>query len=324
MSEQDGLVCAYLLDGAGGGRPLDWDGVRDARGRGALLWVHLNRQAAQARRWVMEEGGFDALVRLALLAEETRPRCDRFADGVAVNLRGINVNPGADPADMVAVRLWVDSQIIVSVRGRRLMGIDNIRADIAAGNGPKNPGDLIVQLAANLVDGMAAVLAGLDDQLDDLEAAGLSAQDHGPQARLSAIRREAIGLRRYIAPQREAISGLTAEDVPWLDTLDRMRLREIGDRISRYVEDLDSARERAAVVQDDLANRLARAMDRTMYTLAIVAAVFLPLQFLTELFGVSPDGALGTDTPWAFATLCGLLLIIAAVEVWLFRRLKWI
>jgi zinc transporter len=324
MSEQDGLVCAYLLDGAGGGQALDWHGVRDARGRGALLWVHLNRKAPEARRWVMEESGFDALVRLALLAEETRPRCERFADGVIVNLRGINFNPGADPADMVAVRLWVDSQVVVSVRGRRLMGIDDIRAGIAAGDGPKNPGDLIVQLAANLVERMSSVLAGLDDQLDELEAAAVRANDHGPQARLSAIRREAIGLRRYVAPQREAISRLAAEDVSWLDSLDRMRLREVGDRISRYVEDLDAARERAAVVQDDLANRLARAMDRTMYTLAIVAAVFLPLEFLTELFGVTPGGVLGTNTPWAFATLCAILLIIAAAELWLFRRLKWI
>ena len=57
MSEQDGLIWAYVLDGMGGGRPLDWPGIRATKGHGGLLWIHLNRLAAGSRLWLGEESG---------------------------------------------------------------------------------------------------------------------------------------------------------------------------------------------------------------------------------------------------------------------------
>ena len=48
---------------------------------------------------------------------------------------------------------------------------------------------------------------------------------------------------------------------------------------------------------------------------------FLPRQFL---LGVNVDGIPGDKTPWAFAALCAVMVVIGVLEVWLFRRLKWI
>lgn len=63
--------------------------------------------------------------------------------------------------------------------------------------------------------------------------------------RLHKIRQEAIALRRYLAPQRDAMSRLQVETVDWLLDLDRAYLRELADRTLRFVEDLDFIRERA-------------------------------------------------------------------------------
>jgi len=324
MSEQDGLICAYALDGAGGGRALGWPELDAALAGDALAWIHLDHRVAASARWLTERSGLDPLAVAALLAVESRPRCEAFADGVVVNLRGINLNPGAEPEDMVAIRMWIDDRKIISVRGRRLMAIDDLRGDIDAGAGPANPGDLVVEVARRLVARMSSVLSDLDDRLDRLEDTALATKSRDVQAQLAAIRRRAIGLRRYIAPQREALARLRAQDVAWLDQLDRARLSEVADFVTRYVEDLDAARERAAVIQDELSSRLAQEMDRTMYVLAVVAAIFLPLGLITELFGVGLGGMPGADTHWAFAALCAVLAVVAAIEVLLFRRLKWI
>lgn len=204
------------------------------------------------------------------------------------------------------------------------MAIDDVRGAIDAGTGPANPGDLVVEVARNLVARMSSVLGDLDDQLDRLEETALESVNRDVLAKIAAIRRRAIGLRRHIAPQREALSRLMAEDVAWLDPLDRARLREVADRVTYYVEDLDAARERAAVIQDELSGRQAEKIDRTMYVLAVVAAIFLPLGLVTGLFGVNLGGVPGIDTTWAFAALCAVLTILAAGEFLLFRRLKWI
>jgi zinc transporter len=137
-------------------------------------------------------------------------------------------------------------------------------------------------------------------------------------------RQVAISLRRYVYPQREALSRLAQFEEPWLD--DRMlgRLREAVDQITRITEELDEVRERSAVVQDELANRISQRMERTMYTLTVVATVMLPLGFLTGLLGINVGGIPGADTGWAFWAVCGGLVALVAVEVLIMRRFKWI
>lgn len=117
MSAQDGLICAYSLDGAGGGRALGWSDLDAALGGDGLSWIHLDHRAAESERWLRERSGLDPVARAALLAVESRPRCEDFAGGLVVNLRGINLNPGAEPEDMVAVRMWIDDRKIISVTG---------------------------------------------------------------------------------------------------------------------------------------------------------------------------------------------------------------
>jgi hypothetical protein len=99
------------------------------------------------------------------------------------------------------------------------------------------------------------------------------------------IRQKAVLLRRYIAPQREALGTLVSDPPDWFHEDLRPHLRETSDKLMRYLEELDATRERAMVVKDDIANQLSEASNKTLYVLAIVSAIFLPLAFLTDLFG---------------------------------------
>ena len=105
---------------------------------------------------------------------------------------------------------------------------------------------------------------------------------------------------------------------------DRAVLREVADRTTRFVEDLDAARERAAVVQDELNTRLSDQMNRTMYLLTVVATVLLPPSLITGLLGINVGGMPGAEQPWAFWVVIVLLLVLAGVEIVVLRRLRWI
>ena len=73
----------------------------------------------------------------------------------------------------------------------------------------------------------------------------------------------------------------------WLSQSGRQRLREISDRITRFLEEIDTARERAAVINDELASRLSESLNRNMYVLALIAGIFLPLTLITGLLMIS-------------------------------------
>ena len=88
MSDEDGLICAYLLDGEGGGREVGWPEVEAWRAGQGLIWVHLDRVGARTRRWLAEDSGIDPVVRRTLLQEEVRPRALAMGEDLLVVLRG--------------------------------------------------------------------------------------------------------------------------------------------------------------------------------------------------------------------------------------------
>ena len=97
----------------------------------------------------------------------------------------------------------------------------------------------------------------------------------------------------------------------------------MADRITRHVEELEEVRERTAVLQDELLNQLSETTNRTIYLLTIVAAIILPLSFITGLLGINVGGIPGVENHWSFWIVCLLLAVFGVVEVWLFRKLKW-
>ncbi|MGB0748024.1 MAG: zinc transporter ZntB [Magnetospiraceae bacterium] len=330
MTAPPDLICAYGMDGAGGGTEIDWPAVNAWTPENGHLWVHLDAHGPQVRQWLRNDAKLDAFVVEGLLAEETRPRCEQFPNGVLLVLRGVNLNPGAEPEDMVSIRLWVDAHRVISTRIRQLMAVQDIRDQFAAGEGPVSAGHLVARLGARLTERMGPVLEDLGETLADLESGliGAAAED-APDIRrrrhqLIDLRQVAIALRRYIAPQREALYRFSLLEAPWVGDRVVGRLRETVDRITRLTEELDELRERAAIVQDELSSRVSQRMERTMYTLTLVATVMLPLGFLTGLLGINVAGMPGAETPWAFWAVCALLTILVAVEIWVLKRLKWL
>jgi zinc transporter len=102
-----------------------------------------------------------------------------------------------------------------------------------------------------------------------------------------------------------------------------VRLRETTDHLIRYIEDLDSSRDRASVTQEELVNRLSEQMNNRMYVLSIVAAIFLPLGFLTGLLGINVGGLPGVENPDAFNIFTIFLITVVALQVWLFKVKRW-
>lgn len=320
---EDGLICGYALGGEPAVRPLDWSQIDPGTLPDAPLhWINLDRNAPAARDWLETRSGLESLTVEALLQEDTRPRLAPAQGGLLVILRGVNLNPGADPEDMVSMRLWMDATRVISLHGKPLRAVAELRRALADGDEvPGDGGELLAALVERLTALMAPVIHDLEEQLDTLEERVLEDPARATRAALIVARRRGIILRRYIAPLRDLLARLALEREGPLEPRSRARLRECWDRVVRYVEDLEALRERATVTQEELASTLSDRMNRNMYTLSLVATVFLPLGFVTGLLGVNLGGLPGTEDPSAFLWLC-LALGGMALIVWLFFHLR--
>ncbi|GAA0694810.1 zinc transporter ZntB [Marinobacterium maritimum] len=315
---------ALLLDGQGGARPLTATEVDAWCPEQGTLWLHLDYTDTGNRHWLEQHSGLPELAVDALLAENTRPRAAVLGDQLLLALRGVNTNPGADPEDMVSIRLCISEQRIISTRKRRLMSISRLLEDLQRGEGPCNSAELIVQLNDRLVERMGTTVENLDDQLSDLELDLLATPSSEMRHAVRNLRRQSISLRRYYAPQRDAFNQLQSERLPWLTTDTKLALREISDRLLRHIEDLDMLRERSAMAQEELASIQGEQLNQRMYVLSIISAIFLPLGFLTGLLGINVGGIPGADNDNAFLMFLGSLSLMVAGLFWLFRRWRWL
>lgn len=315
-------IVTYALDGNGGAKalsPAAFAAADQHDQKAGFVWQHLKRDHPDTAA-LLAASGLDSFVIDALTADETRPRCTVHGKGILLNLRGVNLDPGAEPEDMISVRLWLESHRVIGVWVRPLQATQDLIRATERGEGPQTPGDLVARLALRLTDRAEPSVTALNEQIDDLEEAILDPKAEAMRARLADVRRRAIVLRRYFLPQRDALTTLEIEDARWLSDHDRGRLREAAERVNRFGEELDAIRDRAQIVHDQIMDQRAEGMNERMLVLSVVAAIFLPLGLITGLLGINVGGMPGADNPHAFALVCGLIVVIGLALLWWFRH----
>lgn len=318
------IIFSYEIDGSGSGIPLTGQAIWDAVKNPELGWVHMSASHPQTRPWLEHEVTYlDPIILDALLADETRPRCVEYGNGVMLILRGINLNHNAEPEEMVAIRLYADTARIISLRQDELKAVNDVEELLQNGKGPKHLGDFIATLCACLLARMEPVLHEMDQRIDTIEEKVVMAPDASLRHELSLLRKQAIMMRRYISPQREALVMLINTKFDWWEENNKRSLRESYDRITRYVEDLDAIRERAQIIKDELSSTLADKLNRNMYHISVIASIFLPLSFLTGLLGINVGGIPGAGDSTAFWTFGAILAGLVAFQAILFKRLGW-
>lgn len=318
----DAFIFGFDFPADGVVERVDWLKVKPTAAcpKSGWRWLHFNRLAAETREWLEESSDLDETVITALLQSETRPRCAAYEDGLLLNLRGINHNPGAEPEDMISVRIWAMQNLVISMRSYPVKAVHEVREEVSAGllDNP-SPGGLLVAIAERLIDKIEPVVDQLKDEADEFEETLLSSK-RLPATDLAEFRRTILILRRYILPQREAMAQLQREGRLLFDLDHSMHLRETGDRITRIAEELDSIRDRAAVLQDQVAGQRQEQLNRRLLVLSLVSAFFLPLTFFTGLLGMNLAGIPFADETWSFPAVVSLTIVLG---VGLLGFLKW-
>lgn len=317
------LLHALLLDGKGGAKTLTDEEAESWVAEDGVLWLHFDYSTPQAKHWIRNEKHLDSVSQEFLLTEDTRPRVTSINDALLIALRGVNLNPRSDPEDMIGVRVYAKESIIITSIRRTLLSVSDISQSLKEGGGPRDSSEFIIELASRLLSRMGPTLEDIEDLLAELEEQILGTGDPAIRRQLSTIRRQSIVLRRYLSPQREAMYRLYDLKIPWLKEKDRMHSREVTDHLLRYIENLDSIRERATVIHEELVSNLSEQINSRMYVLSLITTIFLPLGFLTGLFGINVGGIPGAESKLAFPVFIGFLFAIALVLLFFFKRKRW-
>ena len=310
-----------LFDGTGSGRALTNDELGAWTPEQGLLWLHFDVGNTAAAQWLHDEPDVADHVVELLLAGDTRPQTSVLENGILIVLRGVNVNPGADPDDMVSARVWIEKNRIITSRRRRIFSITDVRDALLSGEGPNDAGEFVVMLLSQLSARIGDFVDNIESRLETLDEGEYV--DAAGARKVAELRRQIATVRRYIAPQRDAIERLYVQSTERFTAEDLEYIRLEADALTRHLEDLDLARDNAAFLQDEHRAHIAAEQNSRMYVLSVVAAIFLPLTFATGLFGMNLGGLPGLESPLGFTIATAVMGGLGVLLALYFRYRRW-
>ncbi len=302
---------------------LDFAAAAGQFGRAQFVWLHLDGRKEDAHAWLSAQNDVPDIAKGALLASETRPRSDAIAHGALVNLRGLGATPEDDPDPLVSIRFWAETGRAISLSYRSPLALDPVidlflKGEIADG------GDLVSEIAVEITEHLDPHIATMGDVIDDIETSIETERLRALRRRVNHVRSRAISYRRFVAPQRSALDRLAVTPCDWLDDDDRLHLRDAADRFARMAEELESIRERATILHDELTDLRAEQLDARSLMISVVAFIFMPLTFLTGLLGMNVEGIPYAREPWAFWGVVGVCALMSLMVIAYFIRRHWL
>ena len=292
------------------------------KGPAHFCWVHLDGRDEASLHWLEREESLPETARFNLSAAETRPRCQPLGDGVIINLRGPREPQEAEDGDeLVSIRIWAERGRVISLTFRRMEGLEGLRERMERDEF-LDPGDLIAALSIHIAHQLDPVVADLGDLVDDCEVE-LSSEGYVARRAIAKARSTAISYRRFIVPQRQALEAMSQLESDWIEDDDRIHLREAADRFARMAEELEAVRERSALLHEQITDLRAEKIDRRSLIIAVVALIFLPLTFVTGLFGMNVDGIPYAHHPMSFWFVTGFSIVSGLAVGGYFVAARW-
>lgn len=308
-----------------GGIPAEVDFAAAAAqfGSAQFVWLHLDGREEGALAWLSAQNDIPDIARGALLASETRPRSDMIAHGALVNLRGLGATPEDDPDPLVSMRFWAETGRAISLTYRSPLALDPVIDQLLKGK-ITDGGDLVSEVAVQITEQLDPHIAAMGDVIDDIETGIEQTRLRALRRRVNHVRSRAISYRRFVTPQRGALERLAVTPCGWLDDDDRLHLRDAADRFARMAEELESIRERATILHDELTDLRAEQLDARSLMISVVAFIFMPLTFLTGLLGMNVEGIPYAREPWAFWGVVAVCAVMSLGVIGYFIRRHWL
>ena len=175
-----------------------------------------------------------------------------------------------------------------------------------------------------VVDAYFPVVEMLGDRLETLEELALHAPTLTTMRRINRIRKALRDLRRMLWPTRDAINRLLRDSSAFVSERTRLHLRDIYDHCVQMAEVTETYREFAADLVNTYHSGAANRSNEVMKVLTILASIFIPLTFLTGIYGMNFEFMPELHYRWSYFLLLGTMAALAAGMLLLFRRRGWI
>jgi magnesium transporter len=178
-----------------------------------------------------------------------------------------------------------------------------------------------------VVDRKFPVIEKLSRHLEDLEDESLADPTNETLSHIHLARRALAVFHRIEWAEREAVLAMMRPETPFIMPETRTYLRDCFDHSVAVLELVETYRDTANGLMEVYLMQSSNRMNEVMKTLAIITGFFMPLSFLTGIYGMNFDRDTGNmpELGWRYGYLwfwCLVSMVVVGLFFWM-RRKKW-
>ncbi|MET3718832.1 MULTISPECIES: magnesium/cobalt transporter CorA [unclassified Arthrobacter] len=325
---------AVYVDGVRSAEPKSLEQTFDALAHhGGMAWIGLYRPTAEEMAAVASEFGLHALAVEDAISAHQRPKLERYADNLFTVLRPARYLDSTETVEFGELHIFTGPNFVVTIRHAEMAGVGRVRrrledrADLLR-HGPEA---VLYALLDMVVDDYAPVVAGLENDIDEIEDQ-LFSGDATVSRRIYELAREVIQFQRAIHPLPDMMQQLKRGFEKYgVDSDLQHSLRDVEDHVARLISRADSFRDllqNALTLDGTLtANRQSEAsaeQNEQVKKISSWAAIFFAPSFVAGVYGMNFDHM--PELHWTLGYPLAMVLMAATATLMyaIFKRKGWL
>lgn len=292
----------------------------------AVTWLNIDGlHDVELLGRVAEKFGLHPLVMEDILNTKQRPKYEVFGSDVSVILKMISLND-EDELTLEQVSILFTRNLVITFQEIPGDVFDPVRQRILQNFGTirqMGADYLAYALMDIVVDRYYTTLERIGERLDELEDSIPDRAEHGFISRVHDLRQQILEVRRAAWPLREVASALGKDDGPRIDPAVKPYLRDLYDHIITVLDNVEHFREMTTGIRDIYLSSVSIRMNKIMKVLTIISTIFMPLTFITGIYGMNFLHMPELQSRWGYPAVLGVSAVIVLVQLWVFRRRKW-
>ncbi len=182
---------------------------------------------------------------------------------------------------------------------------------------------LVHALLDAVVDDYFPALDVLEEEMDTLEEAVFE----GRRTRIEdilAMKRRLLRARQRLGPMRDVLNALLRRDIPLVPEEAQPYFQDVYDHTLRLLESIDLSRDVVATLLDAQVALIGNRTNEVMRVLTVISAVLMSAALVAGVYGMNFKFMPELDQAYGYPLSLGLMGAIAMLELWLFRRKRWL
>ncbi|MEM7038265.1 MAG: magnesium/cobalt transporter CorA, partial [Bacteroidota bacterium] len=273
-----------------------------------------------------EEFGLHPLVLEDIVNTRERPKIEDYQDYLyfVLNMATLDENRKIR-TEQVSIVLGKDfilsfqevpDDIFDPIRHR----IDNPHAKLRK----MGPDYLAYLLLDAVVDGYFFLIEHFGEKIDALEEELMDNPKKATLHKIYALKREVVSLRKSVWPMREVVHNIQRSENDLLSEELSIFLRDFYDHIMRIIDSIETFRDTISGMVDLYLSNSSIKMNEVMQVLTLISTIFIPLTFITGLYGMNFDFIPELHWGFGYPVVLGIMVVMVVAQLIYFRRKKWL